>query len=51
MRGNVMTDVIPVDEDQLRLEIQRHYAEVATRGIDRYQSRISHATASFSWLI
>jgi SAM-dependent methyltransferase len=24
-----MTDVIPVDEDQLRLEIQRHYAEVA----------------------
>ena len=25
-----MTDVIPVDEDQLRLEIQKHYAEVAT---------------------
>jgi SAM-dependent methyltransferase len=24
-----MTDVIPVDEDQLLLEIQRHYAEVA----------------------
>ena len=24
-----MTDVIPVDEDQLRLEIQKHYAEVA----------------------
>ncbi len=24
-----MTNVIPVDEDQLRLEIQRHYAEVA----------------------
>ncbi len=25
-----MTNVIPVDEDQLRLEIQKHYAEVAT---------------------
>ncbi len=25
-----MTDVIPVDEDQLRVEIQKHYAEVAT---------------------
>ncbi len=25
-----MTDVIPVDEDQLRMEIQRHYAEVAS---------------------
>jgi len=25
-----MTQVIPVDEDQLRLEIQKHYAEVAT---------------------
>ncbi len=25
-----MTDVIPVDEDLLRLEIQKHYAEVAT---------------------
>ena len=24
-----MADVIPVDEDQLRLEIQKHYAEVA----------------------
>ncbi|MEE8407671.1 MAG: methyltransferase domain-containing protein [Acidimicrobiia bacterium] len=24
------TDVIPVDEDQLRVEIQKHYAEVAT---------------------
>ncbi|MEE8484986.1 MAG: methyltransferase type 11, partial [Acidimicrobiia bacterium] len=24
-----MTDVIPVDEDQLRIEIQKHYAEVA----------------------
>ncbi len=24
------SDVIPVDEDQLRLEIQKHYAEVAT---------------------
>jgi SAM-dependent methyltransferase len=26
----VATDVIPVDEDQLRVEIQKHYAEVAT---------------------
>ncbi len=25
-----MTNVIPVDEDQLRIEIQKHYAEVAT---------------------
>ena len=25
-----MADVIPVDEDQLRVEIQKHYAEVAT---------------------
>ncbi len=25
-----MTDIIPVDEDQLRVEIQKHYAEVAT---------------------
>ncbi len=25
-----MSDVIPVDEDQLRSEIQKHYAEVAT---------------------
>ncbi len=25
-----MTDVIPVDEDQLRVEIQKHYSEVAT---------------------
>ena len=25
-----MTDVIPVDEDQLRVEIQKHYAEVAS---------------------
>ena len=25
-----MTDTIPVDEDQLRVEIQKHYAEVAT---------------------
>lgn len=25
-----MTDIIPVDEDQLRAEIQKHYAEVAT---------------------
>lgn len=25
-----MTDIIPVDEDELRAEIQKHYAEVAT---------------------
>jgi len=24
-----MTDIVPVDEDQLRVEIQKHYAEVA----------------------
>jgi arsenite methyltransferase len=31
-----MSDVIPVDEDQLRVEIQKHYAEVATHPMHEF---------------